>query len=61
MELWDQRPGTRWDTAEARVALKPTVSPAIEQVVLRALAKDPQQRYESILRFATDFEAACLE
>ncbi len=38
---------------------QPELSPAIEQVIMRALAKDPQQRYASILDFARAFEAAC--
>ena len=33
-------------------------SPEVERVVLRALQKDPKQRYESILAFARDFELA---
>jgi outer membrane protein assembly factor BamB len=36
----------------------PTISPAVEQVVLRALAKDPQQRYPSIWEFAQTLEKA---
>ncbi|HEV2583235.1 MAG TPA: FxSxx-COOH system tetratricopeptide repeat protein [Ktedonobacteraceae bacterium] len=38
---------------------QPELSPAIEQVVLRALAKDPQQRFSNILDFAKTFVAAC--
>jgi serine/threonine protein kinase len=37
----------------------PGVSPAIEQVVLRALAKDPHQRFASVQEFASAFEQAC--
>jgi serine/threonine protein kinase len=37
----------------------PTLSPAIEQVVLKALTKDPQQRFPSIQDFANAFERAC--
>ena len=36
----------------------PTVSPAVEQVVLTALAKDPKQRFESVRAFATALEQA---
>jgi eukaryotic-like serine/threonine-protein kinase len=36
----------------------PTIPPAVEQVVLRALAKDPQQRFESIEAFAIALEQA---
>jgi eukaryotic-like serine/threonine-protein kinase len=35
-----------------------TIPPAVEQVVLRALAKDPQQRFESIEAFAIALEQA---
>jgi serine/threonine protein kinase len=38
----------------------PDISPEIEQVVLTALAKDPQQRFTSIQTFATAFTQACL-
>jgi serine/threonine protein kinase len=37
----------------------PTVAPEIEQVVMTALAKDPQQRFASIWAFAKAFEQAC--
>lgn len=37
----------------------PTISPQLEQVVLKALAKDPQQRFPSIQDFANAFERAC--
>jgi len=36
----------------------PDISPAIEQVVLKALAKDPGQRFASVWEFATAFERA---
>jgi serine/threonine protein kinase len=37
----------------------PSLSLMIEQVVLTALAKEPQQRFHSIESFATAFERAC--
>src|SRR6266852_3647774 len=37
----------------------PTISPAIERVVLRTLAKEPQQRFPSVQEFATALEQAC--
>ncbi len=39
----------------------PALSPEIEQVVLTALAKDPQQRFSSIQAFANAFEQATRE
>ena len=36
----------------------PTLSPAVEQVVMKALAKDPKQRFDNIQAFATAFEEA---
>jgi len=36
----------------------PTIPPEVEQVVLRALAKDPQQRFASVEAFATALEQA---
>jgi serine/threonine protein kinase len=36
----------------------PTISPDLEQVVLTALAKDPKQRFGSVLAFATALEQA---
>jgi eukaryotic-like serine/threonine-protein kinase len=38
----------------------PLLSAAIEEVVLKALAKDPQQRFVSVRAFADAFEQACL-
>jgi serine/threonine protein kinase len=40
-------------------AIVPTIPAAVELVVFKALAKDPQQRYPSILDFALAFEQAC--
>ncbi len=37
----------------------PALLPAVEAVVLKALAKDPKQRYASVTDFATDLEQAC--
>src|SRR5579884_415368 len=37
----------------------PALSPQIEQVVARALAKEPQARFESVKAFAHAFERAC--
>src|SRR5205085_11765976 len=36
----------------------PSVPPAIEHVVLRALAKDPEERFESVQVFAAALEQA---
>jgi serine/threonine protein kinase len=36
----------------------PTISPEVEQVVMKALAKDPKERFGSIQAFATAFEEA---
>ena len=39
----------------------PEVSPAVEEVVLTALAKDPQQRFATVQAFATALEQAYRE
>lgn len=39
----------------------PTLSPAVEQVVMTALTKDPKQRFASVLAFATALEQANIE
>src|SRR5207237_7736945 len=36
----------------------PAISPAVEQVVLRALEKDPHRRFESVQAFATALQRA---
>ncbi len=36
----------------------PVIPPAVEQVIMTALAKDPEQRYSTILDFANAFECA---
>jgi serine/threonine protein kinase len=38
----------------------PALSPAIEQVVMKALAKDPQARFASVQEFASALKNACL-
>ena len=38
----------------------PTLSPALEEVVLRALAKEPKQRFTSVQDFATALQHAAL-
>src|SRR5947199_6308073 len=35
------------------------ISPAVEEVVFTALAKDPQRRFDSVHAFAAAFEQAC--
>jgi serine/threonine protein kinase len=35
----------------------PTISPAVEEIVFRALAKDPQQRFPSVRAFADELKA----
>lgn len=37
----------------------PDLSPAVEQVVMIALAKDPKERFANVLAFAQAFEQAC--
>lgn len=37
----------------------PTILPKVEWTVLRALAKDPQQRFANVKEFATTLEQAC--
>jgi WD40 repeat protein len=37
----------------------PTITPEVEQIVMRALAKDSKQRFESVSAFATMLEQAC--
>ena len=42
-------------------ALAPSLSPAIEEVVMKALAKDPKARFARITDFALALEQACQE
>lgn len=37
----------------------PTISPAVEEVVMASLSKDPQKRFASIQAFARAFEQSC--
>jgi len=48
------------NTPRALQEYEPTITPALERVVLKALAKDPHQRFASIKEFADAFEGACL-
>ena len=41
-------------------AIRPAISPAIEQVIMKALEKDPGQRYDSVRAFAQALEQASL-
>ncbi len=36
----------------------PTISSSVEQVVLKALAKEPQQRFSNVMDFANALEQA---
>jgi serine/threonine protein kinase len=47
-----------YETPPSLRALNPAVTPAVEAVVMRALAKDPAQRYPSVRQFADAFRAA---
>ena len=42
-------------------ALNPDITPALEEVVLRALAKNPHDRFESVQDFAGALDRACGE
>jgi serine/threonine protein kinase len=39
----------------------PSISPAVERVVLKALEKDPRQRFAHVLEFASALKHASLE
>jgi serine/threonine protein kinase len=59
--------GGHWEIVQQHLYVTPTplremvpaISAAIEGVILRALAKDPQQRFPSVWHFAQAFEHAC--
>jgi serine/threonine protein kinase len=60
--------GEWWAIGSQKLAQPPTplrafvrdLSPALEQVILKALAKEPAERYPSVLDFAAALEAAAL-
>jgi len=66
--LCGERPfqGPSWEIVNQQINTLPTplhekmpdISPAVEQVVLKALAKDPAQRFTSVKAFAYALEAA---
>ena len=39
---------------------EPTIPPQVEEVILKALAKEPKERFESVEAFANALEQACL-
>lgn len=61
--------GSRWELVQQHLTATPPLlrehcpelPASVEQVVLRALAKDPQERYVSISAFAQALERACRE
>ena len=61
--------GAAWLVAYQKVSVDPprlherdsSLPQAVEDVVLKALARDPQERYESVQLFAQAFERACQE
>ncbi len=48
-----------WQPPPPLQSRAPTISPEVEQVVLRALAKDPKSRFASVQDFALALERAC--
>src|SRR6266487_672940 len=58
--------GTQWEIMQQHISAPPaplrekvpSISPAVEMVVLTALAKEPQQRFANILAFASALERA---
>jgi serine/threonine protein kinase len=47
-----------YDQPESLLSRKPELPPGVEAVLFRALAKDPQQRYESVAEFRQALRAA---
>ncbi len=47
-----------WESPPTLLGRAPVISPEVEQVVLRALAKDPKQRFSSVTAFAEALEQA---
>mgnify|MGYP001210836097 CR=1 FL=1 len=41
--------------------LNPDIPEELDQVIMRALSKDPRQRYRSVVAFARAFQAACYD
>ncbi len=50
-----------WQPPPPLLGRAPVISPAVEQVVLRALAKDPKQRFATVAAFAEALEQASQE
>ena len=48
------------EPAQALRDIVPSISRAVEQVVMRALAKDPEERFMSVQGFAAALEQASL-
>jgi predicted ATPase len=47
-----------WESPPSLLGRAPVISPEVEQVVLRALAKDPKQRFATVAAFAGALEQA---
>jgi len=56
LNIWDQHINDPVPSLHDKL---PTISPEVEQVVMTALAKNPKQRFASVLEFAQAFERAC--
>src|SRR5919108_3468231 len=70
MALWDAPfEGSAWEQIQQHLTAvppplrerRPDLPGAVEQVVLKALAKDPRDRYVSVSAFARALERACQE